>query len=722
MAHELSGFFDGTISSSFWTQLVLQESHNVTSIRHAIIALGAVSKSLDNAPKSHLKVNIIQDIDKKHHEQAVLQHLKAIQALNQYISSSSSPQLRNALITCLLFICFELLLGGVSSSVQQTYGGLKILQSYYIGKSGSRAAAHRRPFTIQPSRSSRSEALSKALDAQVGSDLISRDRVISSHVEEYLESESSSRPDIEVEPPSPERASSEPAGIIEPSSEGNLLSAGEMGTSVDFRPQIQRAMSMYVPDNHLDVPPSYAPRVSLQPLDQPDLTGLSIEQNLSSGPSSTASSPFSNASPPSGRLTPSSQIPSSSRKRPTSTRTPTPTQPLLQSDVNIEDILVQTFVRLDGQCLFFGMIPSIPPLIWDVNKVHHLPVPVFFQDFHSAHRCWDSLMDRALQFYRRTLFNRAYSPASSDSPASIARQLTSWQKQLSSFETTFQPILDNAVQPDGTVSNSAALAISLYQKCVSIMLASAPRDSEMVFDAFLPDFQYIVRTCALLISSQEDTYLPRNPRFSFDIGVVPPLHVVSTKCRDPITRREAVDLLWSNPRQEGMWDSVLSARMGLWIINSEEDGLLPPQLPIRNSSMPGLWSEDSRSGQFSDPTTPFSAETTGFPGYFKAGKSIVEGQVLGLRGNESASRSRGGVLVHRGGKPLNLEHQTPHRNKGKDKAPTNTAKGWVVPEGNRVQLKAVDFHIPDRHINVRVHKALLRRDGAREERETVIAW
>jgi hypothetical protein len=110
----------------------MQGSHSIAAIRHAVIALGALSKSLENAPGPHLKVNVIQSIDKVHHEQAVVQHLKAIQALNNYISASDAPQLRNALIACLLFVCFETLQGSYASSVQQTYGGLKILRSYYM--------------------------------------------------------------------------------------------------------------------------------------------------------------------------------------------------------------------------------------------------------------------------------------------------------------------------------------------------------------------------------------------------------------------------------------------------------------------------------------------------------------------------------------------------------------------------------------------------------------
>jgi hypothetical protein len=77
---------------------------------------------LETAPGHQLKVNIIQTVDKTHHENAVLHSLKAIQTLNQYISTSSSPQLRVALISCLLFVTFETLQGSIASSVQQTYG------------------------------------------------------------------------------------------------------------------------------------------------------------------------------------------------------------------------------------------------------------------------------------------------------------------------------------------------------------------------------------------------------------------------------------------------------------------------------------------------------------------------------------------------------------------------------------------------------------------------
>lgn len=61
------------------------------------------------------------------------------------------------------------------------------------------------------------------------------------------------------------------------------------------------------------------------------------------------------------------------------------------------------------------------------------------------------------------------------------------------------------------------------------------------------------------------------PSFSADLGIVPPLFVVATKCRDPTVRRQAIQLLMSSSRREGMWDSELIARIGMWIMAIEEE-------------------------------------------------------------------------------------------------------------------------------------------------------
>ena len=308
-------------------------------------------------------------------------------------------------------------------------------------------------------------------------------------------------------------------------------------------------------------------------------------------------------------------------------------------------------------------------------------------------------MDRVLQFYRRTTFNRAYAPASADTPESIAQQHAMYRQQLEAFEAAFQPLLDSAVLPDGTITNASTLVLSLYQRCVSIMLATVPQSSEMIYDYFLPEFKYITRTCARLIAAQDSTQMPRNTRFSLEIGIIPPLHVTATKCRDPVVRREAVDIMFASPRQEGMWDGVLSARIGRWIISCEEEGLTPPTLPPDR----GNW---SGSLQHSYPSPPNIVDEIVGAGWESGDRSSdVDDEAVRKGSYERLSNLRGTLQKNVG--MIETEER---------------AKEWVVPEENRVQLVVVDFHIPERYIKVKCQRAIEGNDGRREERETVIAW
>lgn len=56
------------------------------------------------------------------------------------------------------------------------------------------------------------------------------------------------------------------------------------------------------------------------------------------------------------------------------------------------------------------------------------------------------------------------------------------------------------------------------------------------------------------------------------MGIIAPLFVVPTKCRDPDLRREAARLLPSR-RREGPWDARVAATITERVIAIEEEGL-----------------------------------------------------------------------------------------------------------------------------------------------------
>lgn len=64
------------------------------------------------------------------------------------------------------------------------------------------------------------------------------------------------------------------------------------------------------------------------------------------------------------------------------------------------------------------------------------------------------------------------------------------------------------------------------------------------------------------------------PVFSLDLGIIVPLYVIVSRCRDPSIRRRGLQLLASCNRREGIWDSTLSARVAERIIAIEEEGAM----------------------------------------------------------------------------------------------------------------------------------------------------
>jgi hypothetical protein len=122
-AHDLAGYFP----TSFWQRGVLQESHSDSSVRHAVIALGALTKTLD----SSLGVNVFETSNDatEHHEYALSQYNKAIVYLRQTLAKGN-PSIRTALVACLLFICFENFHGDHDAANSHVLCGLGLLDQW----------------------------------------------------------------------------------------------------------------------------------------------------------------------------------------------------------------------------------------------------------------------------------------------------------------------------------------------------------------------------------------------------------------------------------------------------------------------------------------------------------------------------------------------------------------------------------------------------------------
>jgi hypothetical protein len=83
--------------------------------------------------------------------------------------------------------------------------------------------------------------------------------------------------------------------------------------------------------------------------------------------------------------------------------------------------------------------------------------------------------------------------------------------------------------------------------------------------------------------------LVAHPRFSkgfvFDLGIIPPLSMISMMCPDKVLRKEAIEVLRSMAsRREGMWDSRVCAEAGDRCLaredNQEDAEMIDPLLLV----------------------------------------------------------------------------------------------------------------------------------------------
>ncbi|KAE9362835.1 hypothetical protein N431DRAFT_564987 [Stipitochalara longipes BDJ] len=127
-AAELSGYYD----SSFWEKLILAASAQKSSLRHTVIAIGALHEDFS---RRRLAPSIPPAEDGKT-QFALDQYAKAMGALRRSLSSGKEEPL-TALMSCILFVCFDSLRGWFESAMVHLQSGLRILRDMRRSSTGN---------------------------------------------------------------------------------------------------------------------------------------------------------------------------------------------------------------------------------------------------------------------------------------------------------------------------------------------------------------------------------------------------------------------------------------------------------------------------------------------------------------------------------------------------------------------------------------------------------
>jgi hypothetical protein len=126
----LSGFFDVLL----WGRPVLQACELNPTICHAIIAIGALDKTLDTTSQARYGMGPVQQragaLDgEAHYKFAVQQYAKAIKGMRDSVAKGRQD-LGSTLIACLLAVYFELFHGNMQSALGQAQSGLKLINQF----------------------------------------------------------------------------------------------------------------------------------------------------------------------------------------------------------------------------------------------------------------------------------------------------------------------------------------------------------------------------------------------------------------------------------------------------------------------------------------------------------------------------------------------------------------------------------------------------------------
>jgi hypothetical protein len=117
--------------------------------------------------------------------------------------------------------------------------------------------------------------------------------------------------------------------------------------------------------------------------------------------------------------------------------------------------------------------------------------------------------------------------------------------------------------------------------CIRMVLTVACSPYETAWDAHKDDFEEIIRLSDILTEDAIRFPDEVSKHFSFELGLLPPLNIVSWKCRYPNIRRKALSLLGKSPQRECLFEGRYCTALNERIMELEELALkLPPgQIP-----------------------------------------------------------------------------------------------------------------------------------------------
>jgi hypothetical protein len=277
-------------------------------------------------------------------------------------------------------------------------------------------------------------------------------------------------------------------------------------------------------------------------------------------------------------------------------------------------LLGEAFQRIESQLLGFGdsWIVDSPTTARPAKPV----VPEVFKGVEDAFFTIETLHNQILHFFS---YVGNFLAEQEDKPEAfdfLSYELKEFENLFARWEAAFDRLLrrkENSPELSDYLTSPAILLLQILRTSIKTLfpLRSDEHMLQVDFDRYNTDFANIVawaeqylnatstRKPAKLIPGPAYTpgrdglllgelpsplearvIAPRPgtpfnvPYFTMSSGVVSSLYLCGTRCRDPVVRRKASDLLQYGIRREGIWHSLLCSKIVDVVMRTEEDNAL----------------------------------------------------------------------------------------------------------------------------------------------------
>ncbi|KAJ5912554.1 hypothetical protein N7504_001437 [Penicillium tannophilum] len=223
----------------------------------------------------------------------------------------------------------------------------------------------------------------------------------------------------------------------------------------------------------------------------------------------------------------------------------------------INDQITPALQRLRVQ---FSLCMDSRHTLRDLGVPFCLPPPAIPPSYSSldlARRDYDRSMNYI--FFIMKLDQSTDCPSPQRAPITVLRQ---WKAALDSSDLSEEPSI---------LKDCTRKLLELYYYASTIIIQTYGAQSEAIFDNHTDQFQAVVDLAESVTETWRNGPQEFNLLFSFDLGITPPMFLVASRCRHPLIRRKAVDLMLRSPFYHGAWQDRYSGLCAQRIVEIEEE-------------------------------------------------------------------------------------------------------------------------------------------------------